>query len=120
VHEASLQVNILQRLRSSPQPLQGWESDGSTFETEGPLEFVDTEASCMPFLLQHTKRYQAAHDMMPLSLFRARLTACQAQLIFAHSDDFLDVIVATHQTVDLVVHTPVYKLRREMQPGSHS
>jgi hypothetical protein len=31
-----------------------------------------------------------------------------------------DVIVATHKTIDLVVQTQVYKLKREMQPPSRS
>jgi hypothetical protein len=84
------QVKYLQRLRSSSQPLQSRERKGSAFETEEPPEFIDTEASCMPFLLQYTKRHQAAHDMMLLRLCRAGLTACQSQLILADSDDFLD------------------------------
>jgi hypothetical protein len=31
-----------------------------------------------------------------------------------------DVIVATHKTIDLVVQTQVYKLKREMRTGSRS
>jgi hypothetical protein len=45
----------------------------------------------MPFPLQHTKYDQAAHDMMPLCLCGARLTACAAERIFADADDFPDL-----------------------------
>jgi hypothetical protein len=44
----------------------------------------------MPFPLQHTKRDEAAREMVPLRLFRPRLTAGQTQLIRAHAEDFRD------------------------------
>jgi len=36
------------------------------------------------------------------------------QRIFAGFDKILDVAVATHKTIDLVIHTQVYKLKRDM------
>jgi hypothetical protein len=88
-------------------------------ETELALEFVDRELPIMPFPLQHTKSHQAAGNMVQLP----RLTAMQAELVLAHPDDLLDVldvIVATHKTIDLVFHTQVYKLKRDIQTRSRS
>jgi hypothetical protein len=36
------------------------------------------------------------------------------QVLFHRFEEQLDVIVATHKTIDLVFHTQVYKLKREM------
>jgi hypothetical protein len=44
----------------------------------------------MPFSLQHTKRNQAAREMMQLSPLSTGLTAIQPAWILAHTDDFLD------------------------------
>jgi hypothetical protein len=96
---------LFQRLRSSPQPVQGWERYGLAFETEEALEFVDAEALCVAFLLQDTKRDQTAHEMMLLRLFRVGLTACQSQLILAHADDFLDLRADTIHPAHLCSRT---------------
>lgn len=45
----------------------------------------------MPLALQHTKGDQAADDGMPLGPLGARLTAAQRELIFAHTNDVLDL-----------------------------
>ena len=60
-------------------------------ETELALEFVDAELPIMSLPLQHTKSDEAAGHMMLLSPVRARLTARQAQLIFAGPNDFLNL-----------------------------
>jgi hypothetical protein len=39
---------------------------------------------------------------------------------FEPPKEHLDVIVATHKTIDLVVQTQVYKLKRRMRTGSRS
>jgi hypothetical protein len=56
--------HMTQRLRSAPQPLQGWESGGAALETELALDFVYAKLSVMSFPLQYTKSYQATGDMM--------------------------------------------------------
>src|SRR5919198_1650133 len=81
----------LQRLRSSPQPLQSWECMGASLETELPLEFVEAELAIMPLPLQHTTGDQAAGEMLLLSPFRARLTARQGPLILADPEHFRDL-----------------------------
>jgi hypothetical protein len=67
--------------------------------TEVALEFVDSEASVMPFPLQH-KGDQPTGDVMPLSPLKARLTAAQAELILTDTDPFpnlcVDAIHSTH------------------------
>jgi hypothetical protein len=102
-----------QTLRSLSQPLQTWECMRASLETELALELVDAEVPIVPFPLQHTKRGQAAREMMPLRPFGTGLTAVQAQLILADPDDFLNVrahvVQAAHlqccqrQTIDGVV-----------------
>jgi hypothetical protein len=64
---------------------------GASLDTELPLEFVDAELAIMPLPLQHTKRDQAAGEMLLLSPFWARLTARQGQLLLADPDHFLDL-----------------------------
>ena len=56
-------------LRSLSQPLQAWESKRASPETELALELVDAEVPIVPLPLQHTKRGQAAREMMPLRPF---------------------------------------------------
>jgi hypothetical protein len=80
-----------QRLRSSPQPLQGWESYGATSETELSLDFIGAKLSIMPFPLQHTKSNQATCDMMQLSPLGPGLTARQAELVLTDADHFLNL-----------------------------
>jgi hypothetical protein len=80
---------IFRGLRSASQPLQSREHQGATLATKPPLEFVDTEGLFMPFPLQHTKRHQAAGEVMQLRPLRARLTAGQAELILADANHFL-------------------------------
>jgi hypothetical protein len=87
----SVQLSLIQGLRSSSYPLQRWEYKGASLETELSLEFVDAEVPIMSFPLQHTEGDEAAGHVMLLSPVRARLTACQAQRILAGPDDFLDL-----------------------------
>jgi hypothetical protein len=68
-------IDYYQTLRSSSQPLQAWECMRASLETELSLEFVKAEVSIVPLPLQHTKRDQAAREMMPLRPFRTGLTA---------------------------------------------
>ena len=56
-------------LRSASQPLQGRKHTGATSQTELALELVDAEVPIVPLPLQHTKRGQAAREMMPLRPF---------------------------------------------------
>jgi len=82
---------LSQTLRSSSQPLQTGKCMRTSLETEVALELADAEVAIVPLPLQHTKRGQAAREMMPLRPFRTGLTACQVQLIFADPDDLLNV-----------------------------
>jgi hypothetical protein len=41
-------------------------------------------------------------------------TASGADGVLHHAPEAFDVIVATHKTIDLVFHTQVYKLKRDM------
>ena len=67
----------------------------------------------MSFPFEHTKSDEAAGDMMQLRPLRACLTAGQAELILAHSNDFFylgpeaieppDLRSRQHQTVGGIV-----------------
>ena len=46
---------IRQGLRNAFQALQGWQIEGSPVTTEGPPEFLKTQASIMAFPLEHIK-----------------------------------------------------------------
>jgi hypothetical protein len=74
----------------------------------------------MPLPLQDTAGDQAAGEVMPLSPFRAGWTATQAELNLADADHCFDVIVATHNMIDLVFQTQVYKLKRARQTRSRA
>ena len=76
---------------SAHQPLQGWEWQGATLETEPPLEFVDTEAALLSFPLQHTEGDEATIQMVQLSPLRACLTAIQPQLSRADPNHLLNL-----------------------------
>src|SRR5918992_894035 len=52
----------LQALRSASQVLQCRECNGTTVETEVPLEFVDTQALVLAFPLQHTEGHETTGD----------------------------------------------------------
>jgi hypothetical protein len=41
-------------------------------------------------------------------------TSARANGVLHHAPEAFDVIVATHKTIDLVFHTQVYKLKRDM------
>lgn len=92
------------------KPLQSRKHKRTTVATELALEFVDREASIMPFPLQDTKNDQTAGEVMHLSPLETRLTATQAELILTDSNDLLKLrphpIEAAHlhgrqrQTVD--------------------
>jgi hypothetical protein len=72
----------------------------------------------MAFPFEHTKRGQAAGDVMQLRPLRTGLTAAQAELILTHPEPLFDVRVATHKTIDLVCQTEVYKLKRARRTPS--
>jgi hypothetical protein len=99
-------------LRSSSYALQSGECKRASLETELSLQLVDAEVPIRSFPLQHAKGDEAAGHVVLLSPVRACLTAGQPELILQDSDDFFDVRVATHKTIDLVFLTQVYKLTR--------
>jgi hypothetical protein len=62
------------------------------------------------------QRANAQEDFPTLGIAAARRLQAQAPpLPFAVTEGFLDVAVATHKTIDLVVRTQVKKLQRNMQ-----
>jgi hypothetical protein len=50
----------------------------------------------------------------PVELLEIGKTAAGPNLVFQYAPEAFDVIVATHKTIDLVFHTQVYKLKRDM------
>jgi hypothetical protein len=50
----------------------------------------------------------------PVELMQIRQTASSADGVLHHPPEPVDVIVTTHKTIDLVFHTQVYKLQRDM------
>jgi hypothetical protein len=69
--------------------------------TEVALEFVDREASVMPFPFQNTIGDQTAGEMVQLSPLRTGLTAIPPELILAHTYDFLDLRAHPRELADL-------------------
>jgi hypothetical protein len=49
-----------------------------------------------------------------VKLLQIGKTASGTDPILQHAPEAFDVIVATHKTIDLVFHTQVYKLKRDM------
>jgi hypothetical protein len=74
----------------------------------------------MAFPLQDTTCDQTAGQMRLLRPLRPRLTTSQPELILADADHFLDVRVTTPKTIDLVVQTQVYKLKRARRTRSRA
>ena len=50
----------------------------------------------------------------PVELLEGAETAARSNDVLHHPPEAFDVIVATHKTIDLVFHTQVYKLKRDM------
>jgi hypothetical protein len=49
-----------------------------------------------------------------VELMQIRKTSSSPNRVLHHPPETFDVIVATHKTIDLVFHTQVYKLKRDM------
>ena len=49
-----------------------------------------------------------------IELMQSGKTPSGTDPVFPHAPEAFDVIVATHKTIDLVFHTQVYKLKRDM------
>src|SRR5262245_1297271 len=49
-----------------------------------------------------------------IELMQIGKTSSSADPLLQHAPEAFDVIVATHKTIDLVFHTQVYKLKRDM------
>ena len=49
-----------------------------------------------------------------VELMQIGKTPSGADPVFPHAPEAFDVIVTTHKTIDLVFHTQVYKLKRDM------
>jgi hypothetical protein len=57
------------------------------------------------------------HEYAPralIELLEIGTTSSGTDPVFQHAPEAFDVIVTTHKTIDLVFHTQVYKLKREM------
>src|SRR4030095_15525701 len=50
----------------------------------------------------------------PVELLEGAETAPRSNRVLHHPPEAFDVIVTTHKTIDLVFHTQVYKLKRDM------
>jgi hypothetical protein len=54
------------------------------------------------------------------ALIRLQASLLNLTALLEHPEKEFDIIVATHKTIDLVVQTQVYKLKREMRTGSRA
>jgi hypothetical protein len=62
-----------------------------------------------PFLMGHEYLARALVELMQI-----RETPSRSNRVLHDAPEAFDVIVTTHKTIDLVFHTQVYKLKRDM------
>jgi hypothetical protein len=62
----------------------------------------------------HGQTFIASPLLARRSLEHPRLSQIARERSLHHLEELVDVAVATHKTIDLAVHTQVYKLKRDM------
>src|SRR5262245_45447689 len=99
-----VQLVVRARLLKSSCPSCGWQSDKAHSRYRRHLADLPWEGVAVKLILSARKFFCLNQD-------------CR-QRIFCERLPGLDVAVATHKNIDLVFHTQVFKLKRDMQKRS--